>query len=247
MDKGYYREYFDIERNHWWFRGRREILSKYVARHIAAGRHLSILNAGVATGATSEMLTDFGKVTSLEYEQECIDFIRDKVAIEVDQGSITDLPYSNQAFDLVCAFDVVEHVEDDQRAVDEMIRVCKKGGSILITVPAFQSLWSEHDVINHHFRRYRLSQLTELFRKDQGEVVYASYFNFFLFLPIWLARLGSKLVAKRNSPQSDFQKFKTGPASSLLYYVLKSESLALNKQTVLPWGVSVLLHFRKHD
>lgn len=248
MDKLYYREYFDVERNHWWFRGRSEILNSYIRRSISGERKLKILNVGVATGATSVMLQSFGEVTSLEYEQDCIDFIKDKVSIAVIQGSILELPFADNSFDLVCAFDVVEHVEDHVLAIRELSRVCNQGGSVLITVPAFMSLWSEHDEINHHFRRYKVGELKQLFSKESGLVVFASYFNSILFIPIFLARKISNFFRDKNKKaQSDFQKYKPGIVSSILFGILRSERKLLNKSVTFPVGVSLILHWKKND
>ncbi len=246
MDKNYYREYFDVERNHWWFRARSEILKQYIERFVAKNNQSKILNAGVATGATTTMLQQFGSVTSLEYEQECIDFVRDKVPFPITQGSILELPYPDNAFDLVCAFDVIEHVEDDALAVREMIRVCKPGGSVCVTVPAFMSLWSSHDEINHHFRRYRLRQLSTLFTGNHGRVVFASYFNFILFVPIYFARLISRMFSGNEKPKSDFERYKPGVLGGILFHLLRSESALLKKGLALPIGVSALAHFQKN-
>ena len=83
-------------------------------------RKLKILNIGIATGKTSEMLSGFGEVTSLEYDATCAEFVRNELNIDVVEGSILKLPFKENSFDVVCAFDVIEHVEDDQKAILEM-------------------------------------------------------------------------------------------------------------------------------
>jgi 2-polyprenyl-3-methyl-5-hydroxy-6-metoxy-1,4-benzoquinol methylase len=246
MDKSYYREYFDIERNHWWFRARSRILQNYILKNISGGEPLRILNVGVATGATSVMLQHFGEVVSIEYEQECIDFIKDKVSFQVIQGSILELSFADHTFDLVCAFDVIEHVEDHALAVRELQRVCKPDGSVLVTVPAGMNLWSEHDEINHHFRRYSLNQLRSVF-SSSGEIAFSTYFNFWLYLPILFARKISNWFRdkKKGQLQSDFEKFKMGITGMLLFNLLQSESWFISRKISLPRGVSALLHWRK--
>jgi SAM-dependent methyltransferase len=247
MDKGYFRDYYNYERNHWWFRARSEILRKYIERNIALATRLKILNVGVATGASTTMLQRFGEVTSLEYDQDCIDFIQDKVDFDIIQGSILQLPFQNNTFDLVCAFDVIEHVEDDTKAVEELCRVAKATGNVLITVPAFMSLWSQHDDINHHFRRYTRTSLLEIFKNTMGgRIQFASYFNFFLFPVIFLARRIGNLKKKKNEAlHSDFEKFNPGVLNSLLYSIMKSESYFISGRRLLLTGVSILLHWSK--
>lgn len=249
MDKAYYKSYFDYERNHWWFKARSEILQSYVSKHIGQGKKLKILNAGIATGATTTMLQTIGEVTSLEYEQECIDYIKDKVDFEVIQGSILELPFAENEFDLVCAFDVIEHVEDDKLAVKEMARVCKPGGSIMVTVPAFMSLWSEHDEINHHYRRYTRTELLNTFKTTStGSVKFSSYFNTILFAPIFLARKISNLFVRKEKEllHSDFEKFNSGMLNNVLYQIMKFEKLFHSARIKFPVGVSLSLHWVKN-
>lgn len=252
MNKEYYKEYYSLERKHWWFRARSKIIAAQVEKAIKGIKSPKILNIGVATGATSEMLADFGEVTSLEYDSGCCQFLKEQLNFEVVQGSITALPFDDSSFDLVCAFDVIEHVEDDVLGLQEMVRVCKPGGQILVTVPAFMSLWSEHDEINHHFRRYTASSLQTLFSKaEEGAVHYITYFNSLLFLPIFLARKVANLIGRKNKTESrlksDFSRFKTGLLNDLLYRVFLSENFFLKKSYTFPAGVSILLSWVKND
>ena len=107
----------------------------------------------------------------------------------VTEASIIKLPFENNSFDLVCAFDVIEHVNEDTIAVEELWRVCKPGGNVCITVPAFQALWGTHDIVNGHKRRYTKKELQKLVaEKNDGDILYSSYFNFILFIPIFLFR-----------------------------------------------------------
>jgi SAM-dependent methyltransferase len=142
MDTAYYREYFELERNHWWFKARLEILEKLVGRavrRLPAKTTLRILNAGVATGATTRMLEKFGNVTSLEYDRDCCHFLRETLKIDVVQGSLTELPFPPSTFDLVCAFDVIEHIQNDQLALREIHRVTVEGGLSLYRCQHFNS------------------------------------------------------------------------------------------------------------
>lgn len=248
MDKAYFKEYYIQERQHWWFLARKKILEGQVQQLFASKNKepLRILNIGIATGATSEMLANYGEVTSLEYDKDCCEFVKDALKIPVIHGSILELPFDNESFDLVCAFDVIEHVEDDQLAVNEMKRVCRKDGIAFVTVPAFMSLWSDHDLINHHFRRYISDELKALF-KSSGEILYQSYFNSILFPAIYLARKLSNLLSKKgkNAPKSDFNKFKPGILNNILYRIFISEKFFLNRKWQLPVGVSIMLVWKK--
>lgn len=246
MNKDYYPEYYHLERTHWWFTVREKIIRDRLVKTIGRNTTLNILNIGVATGRSSEMLSEFGKVTSIEYDEDCCHFTREKTGLPVVQGSILELPFKNEEFDLVCAFDVIEHVEDDQKAVDEMTRVCKSGGICYITVPAFMSLWSQHDVVNQHFRRYRLQQVNDLFTSYKGKNVKKTYFNSFLFPPIWLFRRLANVLPKkqREGSGSDFSVGKNNSLHFLLRFLFNSERPFL-KYISFPAGVSILYVWRK--
>lgn len=248
MESEYFQEYHSLERSHWWFLARLDILRSQVLR-LSSNKELNILNVGVATGATTIMLSEFGPVTSVEFDSQCCEFLRDRLGLSVTQASVTDLPYPDESFDLVCAFDVIEHVEDDSKAVLELCRVCKKGGVILTTVPAFQALWSKHDVINHHVRRYDSKRYKSLFPKS-GEVLFSSYFNTILFLPILVFRLLSKVVSTekvREGSGSDFSIKLIHWANPILLRLFKTENVWLSNGISAPFGVSYILSWKKQS
>lgn len=251
MEKLYYKEYYKLERKHWWFTARLKILRTVLSRFVSLLNtdELEILNAGAATGATSVMLQEFGRVISLEYDKGCYEFLKEVIEKDVVNGSLTELEYQNETFDMVCAFDVIEHIEDHEKAVSEIYRVLKKDGLAYITVPAFQFLWSDHDVINHHFRRYTKKEIVDLFKNQGFKIDFETYFNFVLFFPIFLVRMISNMLptsSKSNSTGSDAEKIgATGPLNKILFQLMKSELLFLGRKISLPVGVSVLLIARK--
>ncbi|OYU95456.1 MAG: hypothetical protein CFE21_09950 [Bacteroidetes bacterium B1(2017)] len=247
MDKNYYHEYFELERTHWWFLARTKILETQIVQLLKDTPNASILNIGAATGASSEMLSKFGKVTSIEYEAECIAFVKDKISFTIEEGTILDLNYPENSFDLVCAFDVVEHVAEDELALKEMHRVCKINGHVILTVPTFMSLWSKHDEVNHHVKRYQLNELKALVQPTL-EPVFLSYFNTWLFLPIYLVRQFSNALpnmVKRSGSGSDFGLVKSQFINTFFYKLFVSENWFLRKRISLPIGVSALAIWKK--
>lgn len=253
MNKEYYKEYYHSERNHWFFRARNQIILNHIDSLIKNKKDLRILNVGVATGHTSELLSTYGKVKSIEYDEDCFEFTKNNVAsIDLIHGSILELPFEDNSYDLVCAFDVIEHVEDDQLGVNEMKRVCKAGGMVVVTVPAFMSLWSPHDEINHHFKRYKINEVLNLFNSS-GEVVYQTYFNFWLFPFIYLYRkinsvfnLTKKTVKDNANTGSDLAVMEGNQwVSNSLFWLLKSEIKFIKRRAKLPFGVSVLSSWKK--
>jgi len=207
-----------------------------------------ILNIGVATGRSSEWLGELGDVVSLEYDADCCRLTRARTGLEVVEGTILDLPWESNSFDAVCAFDVVEHVEDDAKAIAEMKRVCRKGGILFVTAPASPLLWSEHDEINHHFRRYRIGELKALFKGC--DLLLCSGFNSLLFVPIAIHRILRRIVgcmiSSQNRPlKSDFSRAQFSALSGLLEAMFGLENIWLSRGVCLPWGVSAMIIGRR--
>ena len=251
MEPAYYDEYYRNEREHWWFRARESILRRQMERLISEGRippRPRILNIGAATGRSSEWLGELGDVVSLEYDGDCCRLTRERTGLDIVEGTILDLPWESGSFDVVCAFDVIEHVEDDAGGVAEMKRVCRKDGILFVTVPASPLLWSEHDEINHHFRRYRMRELKALFKGC--DVLLGTGFNSVLFPPIAVhrvvRRLADRLSPSRNRPlQSDFSRSQFPMVDGLLETLFRSESTWLSRGIGLPWGVSAMIIARR--
>ncbi len=252
MNKDYYQDYYRFEREHWWFIVRSKIIENMLKRFVPTSAPLRILNVGVATGASSQMLMKYGEVTSVEYDQDCCEFVSDVLKTKVYNNSITELPFEDGSFDLVCAFDVIEHVADHQLAVKEMNRVCKSGGHLYVTVPAFMSLWSKHDVINHHERRYRRKELLNLYKELPGKSVYSSYFNSLLFPLIYIFRQFSRLLFKNKTNEemtSDFEAIKgksvLGRITNFILGALFSFEIFLLRFMKFPAGVSIIYLWKK--
>jgi SAM-dependent methyltransferase len=167
---------------------------------------------------------------------------------EVLIKSLTLTSLDSKSMDMVCAFDVIEHIEDHEKAISEVYRILKENGYIYLTVPAFNFLWSNHDEINHHFRRYKLKDLKKILKENGFTIEYCSYFNFFLFLPILFTRLISKvLTIKKNEvgTNSDFEKFNSRLLNKFLYKIFLSESFLLKRKMKLPFGVSAVIIGKK--
>lgn len=252
MDKNYYKEYYTLERNHWWFKVRAKIILFLIDKSLSdyPNTTLKVLNIGAATGRTSEILSKYGEVTSLEFDKDCCDFAKNNLNLDIINGSILELPFDTETFDLVCAFDVIEHVYDDFTAVTEMKRVCKNGGLIVVTVPAYMQLWSQHDVVNHHFRRYTKTNLLQLFNKIKLTPNFTTYFNTLLFLPIFIFRILGKLIPQkwvRNGAGSDATILSHNGVINKVMYAIFSVELILLKFIKFPFGVSLFLSLTKNN
>ncbi len=151
----------ELEDRHWWYRERRAMLARELRRLGPPGRALDI---GAAGGGNTRVLVGHGwDALAADYSETAVELAvrRGLRAIHADA---CDLPLPGESFDLVLAFDVLEHIEDDHTAARELVRVLRPGGRALITVPCDMALWSAHDVASFHFRRYAREELTALLR-----------------------------------------------------------------------------------
>ncbi len=186
MREEYYAQYYEFENHSWWFVSRRRILRALLEKFLPPQNEIrSILDAGCGTGINLAFLAEFGEVMGVDNSGEAIRFCHLRNEKNVRKAEIEDLPFEPGTFDLVTALDVLEHIQDDKNALSSIIRVCKPGGHVLITVPVFPSLWCEHDEINHHVRRYVPQRIRELVLENHLAIVHQSFMNMWL-LPLAL-------------------------------------------------------------
>jgi SAM-dependent methyltransferase len=190
-----------LETEYWWFAGRRSIVRSVLQAWKQQGAEysspdaLTLLDIGCGTGANLSLLTQEvgkeGRVVALDYSPLALQFARDHLGdlpVSLLRGDATNLPFEDESFDLVTMLDVLEHVEQDEAAVREIHRVLKPGGAFILSVPAYQNLWSAHDEALHHFRRYEYHDLQRVLRAG-GLDVWRISFAMSLMPPIaWLWR-----------------------------------------------------------
>ena len=240
MDSLVLRQHLELEERHWWFVARRRILLDVLERNVDQTGGLHILDAGCGGGATTESLRRYGSVRGMDISEEAVEYNRER-GREVSLGSIEQMPFPDSRFDLVLALDIIEHVPDDLQALQELFRTVRPGGSLLVTVPALQMLWSAHDVINGHYRRYTLGELRSRIEAAGYEVITATYFNTLLFPLIFVLRRIWRFRPK--STASDLTQLPR-PLNALLTGVFSLEKLLVGRIR-LPFGVSVLCYARK--
>jgi SAM-dependent methyltransferase len=189
MEASVYAVEAEVEQTHWWFVNRRRLFDAELKRAgVSTGARS--LDVGTGTGANLRLLQELGfrNVTGLDASEDAIRFCAAKGLPPVRRGDITALPFADSSFDLILATDVIEHVDDDGTALRELRRALAPNGTLLLTVPAFQSLWGLQDRVSMHKRRYRLRPLLDLLKRNGLAPRRAYYFNYLLFVPIWLAR-----------------------------------------------------------
>ena len=241
MELSEYAKLAAFENKYWWHVGRRSIVARQIARFCCERRDLHILNVGSGTGGTVEILAEHGKVLNIDHSGEAVRLMQEN-GYEALQMDGANTPLENEQFDLVAALDVLEHIQEDESALQEWGRLLKPGGYVLLTVPAYQWLWSGHDVSLGHFRRYTASGLEEVVRAAGFEMCKRSYAITFSFPLIVAFRLVQKLLRPKIQKSSYVQL----PAilNSLFIRLLRVESFLLEIFN-LPFGTSVLVIARK--
>jgi SAM-dependent methyltransferase len=240
MDPLLLHQHLELEERHWWFVARRRILLDVLERSLAPQRQLEILDAGCGGGATMESLRRYGCVCGMDISSVAVEYNREH-GRQVVLGSIEQIPFAEDSFDLALALDVIEHVPDDLRALEELRRVLRPEGSLLVTVPALRMLWGNHDVAAGHYRRYTLAELYNRVEAAGFEIISATYFNTILF-PAILALRSLGRIRSKNSV-SDVTELPQ-PLNFLLMKIFSVEA-AIAGRVKLPFGVSALCFARK--
>ena len=246
MDANYTRAYEEFEKKHWWHVARGELIRWAIDHYVPDLDRARWLDVGCGAGVLLEQYTRISpeRKLGLEMDGGCVEAARAK-GLDVRQvGPQWDFTAYGQ-FDLVTLCDVIEHVEDDFAAIEAVRAVLNTGGTALITVPALMSLWSAHDVRNHHFRRYAKPDLVARFPKDRWKVQRLTYFSSFLLPMIWGFRTLKKLRYGTNpSVAADDKHYGPKAVDASLLAIFRIECLSLHTVS-MPLGSSLLLVVRK--
>lgn len=231
MERSIYQHLHDAE-NTWWYRGRTEVAQEAL-RRMNSSRSFTILDFGAGYGGMGELLAQRGTVHAYEPDEESCSVARTRGYTVVHRS--TEAAFAEH-YDLVCLFDVLEHIEDDAQFLNQVQGALKKDGRLLITVPAMPFLWGAHDVACHHFRRYTKRVLQDLLERHGYEVEFLSYWNMFLFIPAAFARFVGK---------SGESSFRLPRALDAFFYGIICLEVFLMRFVSLPFGVSLVVSARK--
>ena len=237
MDASTYAVEAEVEANHWWFVARRRLFADLIARERFSA-DARVLDIGTSTGTNLRLLRELGFANrvGLDLSDDAIRWCAEKGLGKVEKGDVCNLPFGDAEFDLVLATDIIEHVDDDLRAITEIRRVLAPGGTAIISVPAFQSLWGLQDEVAHHKRRYLKGELLDLIGRGGLACRESFYINYLLFIPIWAAR---QIIRVLNIEMASENQVNTPMLNRILTWIFTLD-IATAKIIHPPFGVSIV-------
>lgn len=244
MDQKIYDYYASgTEEKHWWHIARRQILKNFIDCHINFPNDAKILDVGCGTGAEMAFLQQYGEIYGVDTSEEMINVCKNRKLSNSIVVSANNLPFKNEMFDLVTCLDTLEHIEAEKRTIEEIYRVCKNNGHLVLTVPAGQYLFGPYDISAGHYKRYSKRYTTKLLTENGFKIIKASYFNFFLYLPIAFIRILNKYIPI-NAGSEKALKVPSNAINNILKSIFSLESYLLQHLN-FPFGVSLVIIAKK--
>jgi len=235
MERVVYQQMAELDDRHWWYRARREIIADLIRREGRLPGDAAILEIGCGTGHNLAMLSQFGHVEGLELDDEARALSEKRLGRKIMSSPLPELAeVPDGHYDLIGAFDVIEHIDDDQAALASIATKLKPGGTFMMTVPAHQWMWTAHDAVNHHKRRYSKRGLGRLINRSPMRLVKMGYFNSLLFPLAVAERTVSKLLGKEDADV----KLPSAPLNAALEKVFAAERYLVGR-VPLPPGLSL--------
>jgi len=234
MERIVYQQMAELDDRHWWYRARRRILAELIRREVHPAADARILEIGCGTGHNLAMLSGFGHVDGLELDDEAAALSEKRLGRVIIRSPLPELEGVSNDYDLIGAFDVIEHIDDDHAALAAIATRLKPGGKFMMTVPAHPWMWTAHDVANHHKRRYSKRALRALVEGSPLRLDKIGYFNSLLFPLAIVERAASKLRGKDDGNVS----LPPRPLNNLFEAVFASERYLVGRLP-LPPGLSL--------
>ena len=240
MDRRAYQSYLDIDRRHFWRRNKRRLVLDLIDRQAPDRDHLRFLDVGSAASLLGLSLTERGAVLLIEPDGPTAELARAEHGLSVDEGSLPDaLPSSADGpFDVVTALDVIEHIEDDVAAVGALVDRMTPDGLMVVTVPALQWLWSEHDESLHHKRRYVTKDLRAALEAGGLRVEWMSYYTSLLLPVVAAQRLAGRMKKRGGPPQ--YRVEVPHPLVNVSMGLVQSFERALLRVLPMPIGAAIV-------
>jgi SAM-dependent methyltransferase len=233
---------WNLERFHWWFTGRRRLLKSLISS-LKIRQNSLIVDVGCGVGSNLDLLKSMGfKVIGIDSEIYGLSLAQKSISeVLLVNGDLVNLPFKSDSIGLVIATDIIEHLDDDSIGIKEIHRALKQDGNVILTVPAFKSLWGIQDVVGMHKRRYSKNEFLKKIEQAGFTVLKSSYFNFFLFFPILFGRRLIRFFRLRIESENRINF----PLFNFFLKTIFSIEPFLLKYFSFPFGVSVFCIAKK--
>lgn len=229
---------FEVETSYWWNQGRFFLVRRWIRRFFPKHPEQKWVDLGCGTGGTTLWLSGIQPILGVDASPLALQYCRRRGLKKLKRSSLEALKLPSRSFDAAFALDILEHVRDDKKALSEIHRILKNSGLLLMTVPAYQWLWSEHDEVCHHYRRYTQGELTRKIREAGFRIVRSSYCITFLLVPLVLM-LRWRWLFKRDRKIMSAVVPLPSWLNLLLIGILKLEAVLLDRLR-FPFGVSII-------
>tara|TARA_B110000008_G_scaffold269241_1_gene298244 strand:- start:1150 stop:1890 length:741 start_codon:yes stop_codon:yes gene_type:complete len=236
MEQKYIQYIAEIEDEHWWYKGRRALISS-LKNKLDLIPDSKILEIGCGTGGNLEMLSSWGTINAVELDSQARIAANLRKCCKVKYGKLPGDIVIPDDTKLICMLDVLEHVEDDIAALVKIREAADYDCKVLITVPAYKFLWSQHDKDAHHFRRYTKTELEKKLTDAGFNITFSSYFNSILFPVIFLIRVIKNQLQRIKS--GDLQM--PGRILNRILFIIFSMESKIISTFPLPFGVSIIV------
>ena len=245
MEKHEYARMFEVEDAFWWYKGLHELVLSDINR-IQGNSRLKILDAGSGTGRLLELIggeNSFG----FDFSRQAIDFQKKRNLKSLCCASISKMPFKAGEFDIITSMDVLYHkaVSDDAKALSELACSLKKGGYLILNLPAFEFLKSRHDEAVHTARRYTKGGLKAKLAHAGFGIEKMTYRNSFLFPAAFILRMIKKNTGNHEKEIKSELEMPLKPINAILLAILRLENRATANGFKFPFGLSVYCVARK--
>ena len=234
----YERFFWSVEDRHFWFKGRQDLIKRFIPNE-----KIKILDVGCASGGNLKSLDPKHDLYGIDLSKEAIKTAKERDLKNVFVANAENFPFKDNEFDLIICSDLLEHVKDDQIVLNEIYRVLKKDGKAVIGVPAFNSLWTEFDEINQHYRRYTRKRFKSIIKNTDFKIKRFSYWNFSIFLPVFFIR-SLKRIGIFKTERYDIE-IPNNFINTILTKIIKFENLLITKGLKFPFGISLIAILEK--
>jgi len=239
-------EYTNLERveaSHWYYAGKRELVRRWILKARAPGPTDLLLDCGAGTGRFAKEMEAHSRILVLDDHEEALRLLRTRFRADQILSLAGDqVPLPDGSLEYVTALDVLEHVPDDAAVTRGFHRILKPGGLAVVTVPASMALWSDWDVVLHHFRRYDRAGLKALFPDRDWDVLHANYTNVLVYPAVWLVRKWRRWLPQKGTRRRAEDSVPSAWVNGVLKRVFVVTGLM---RLPFPFGVSLILVARR--